>query len=281
MKHLTYDFLNAKPLVLPGHTKVSFVLVGCGGNGSWLAATICRLARVLAEDSKQTEVIFIDPDTVEEANIGRQNFCTAEIGFNKAKTLALRYSLAWGIAIAAIPEPFDPRLIDTESDTLTILIGCVDNAAARTAITRAVELHQWTYGMGTYLWWLDCGNWETSGQVLLGSHANTDPDFYQFHELGCHRLPAPNIQHPDLLVPQPEELDRSSLSCEELIQRNRQSLGINQRVAAEAAEYLIQLTTGKLKRFATYFDLSSGAANSLYTTRESVLDSIRWKSNLS
>ncbi|NEO98708.1 MAG: PRTRC system ThiF family protein [Symploca sp. SIO2E9] len=273
---LNYDFVEAKPLVLPMHEKVSLNLIGCGGTGSWLAASLCRLARVLTEKGKPTQVTFIDPDIVEQANVTRQNFCDAEIGLNKAQTLAVRYSMAWGIEITAIPQPLDKMMIDSEQTTLTILIGCVDNAQARNSIANALEFHQqWRCSQhATSFWWLDCGNHETSGQVLLGSHLSTEPEFYQFHELGCIRLPAPTLQHPDLLVPRPEELNNHNLSCEQLAMLNAQSLGINQRVAAEATEYLIQLTTRQLKRFATYFDLASGSANSYYLVEKTVLKAI-------
>jgi hypothetical protein len=74
--------------------------------------------------------------------------------------------------------------------------------------------------------------------------------------LGCIKLPAPCLQHPELLKPKPEESGNSSISCAELAQANAQSLSINQRIAAEAASYLVQLVTGKLNRLATYVDLN-------------------------
>jgi hypothetical protein len=97
--------------------------------------------------------------------------------------------------------------------------------------------------------------------------------------LGCFRLPGPTIQQPDLLIPQPEEIEDNSLSCEQLALLNSQSLSINQRVATEAFDYLLQLTTGKLRRFATYFDLESGSGRSLYTTQASVIQAIHQSSN--
>jgi hypothetical protein len=45
---------------------------------------------------------------------------------------------------------------------------------------------------------------------------------------------------------------------------------VNVRVAAEAADYLYRMAAGNLKRFATYFDLESGTARSLYITQQSV-----------
>lgn len=53
---------------------------------------------------------------------------------------------------------------------------------------------------------------------------------------------------------------------------NAQSLSINQRVTAEATDYLLGLTTGNLRRFATYFDLASGSTRSLYLTETAVFN---------
>ena len=133
------------------------------------------------------------------------------------------------------------------------------------------EAHSWhTRNVATELWWLDCGNHSNSGQVLIGSHLSTEIDVYKFHELGCIKLPAPCLQHPELLKPKPEELDDNTVSCAELALLNTQSLSINQRMAAEAASYLVQLVTGKLNRLATYTDLNSGFATSTFITEEAI-----------
>ncbi|MBA3632365.1 MAG: hypothetical protein H0W58_06085, partial [Acidobacteria bacterium] len=48
-------------------------------------------------------------------------------------------------------------------------------------------------------------------------------------------------------------------------------LNVNQRVAVEMAEMLAELLlTQTLKRFATYFDLESGASRSVYNTPEAI-----------
>lgn len=51
---------------------------------------------------------------------------------------------------------------------------------------------------------------------------------------------------------------------------NVQSESVNVRVAAEVADYLYRMAAGNLKRFATYFDLKSGTARSVYITQQSV-----------
>ena len=66
--------------------------------------------------------------------------------------------------------------------------------------------------------------------------------------------------------PLPEELTKN-LSCAEMAVLKVQSESVNVRVAAEAADYLYRIVAGNLKRFATYFDLESGMARSIYITQ--------------
>jgi PRTRC genetic system ThiF family protein len=269
---LNLDLATASPVMTTNSTKIELWLVGCGGTGSWLAPSIVRLGRVLAGKGKEVKLYFVDPDHVEPANVLRQCFCDGEIGLDKAKTLSLRYSIAWGMEVGAIARPFDSNWITPGYNTFVLVIGCVDNARARQAIAQTLENNN--RRLAPNVWHLDCGNSRRSGQVLLGSNLSANPDDYQFDTLGCFRLPAPTVQQPDLLVPQPEELENNSLSCEQLALLNSQSLSINQRVAAEAFDYLLQLTAGTLRRFATYFDLESGSGRSLYTTQASVVQAI-------
>jgi PRTRC genetic system ThiF family protein len=274
---LNYDFTKAHGLRVLNHSQVDITVVGLGGTGSWLAASVVRIARTLNHLGKETKVRFVDSDIVEKANVLRQCFCDNEIGLNKAATLALRYSLAWGLEICAIAASFDQKMLDIRTDTLFIVIGCTDNAAARTKLSEALsENHYaWSTSLLPRVWYLDCGNSKTSGQVLLGSHLSPDPTFYKFSEIGCVKLPSPTIQHPELLIPLPEELTENNLSCEQLAMLNAQSLDINQRVASEATTYLLGLVTGNLKRFATYFDTAAGSSRSLYITEKTVLNTIK------
>lgn len=269
---LNYDFVNSHRLLVLQHTSLEFWVVGMGGTGSWLSASVVRLARTLTNAGKLVRVYFVDHDIVEKANVLRQCFCDQEIGLFKAKTLALRYSLAWGMEITAITKRFHPNMVTSKYKTLSIFIGCVDNSAARQSLSQVLKCNEYNHGSAPSIWYLDCGNSKASGQVLLGSSLSQDPKTYAFGELGPTQLPSPTVQHPELIVPLPEELENNSLSCEQLALLNAQSLSINQRVAAEATDYLLGLTTGNLRRFATYFDLASGSTRSLYLTEAAVLN---------
>ena len=104
---LNEDALYACSILLPVAKAVTIHLIGCGGTGSWLAPHLARITKLLQEVHQiNVRLAFWDYDAVEEKNIFRQNFCAAEIGTNKAETLARRYGTAWGLEIIALPLPF-------------------------------------------------------------------------------------------------------------------------------------------------------------------------------
>ncbi|MBS1789669.1 MAG: ThiF family adenylyltransferase [Acidobacteria bacterium] len=267
---LDLSFVNAARVITVAHQEVRLVMVGCGGTGSWLAPSVARIARVLNESGIETSALFTDPDLIESKNIPRQNFCDAELRFPKAQTLAARYGLAWGIEIGAITDHFKAEMIGSRWNRLMVVIGCVDNAAARQELAKTLAAN--SVDSPPHVWWLDCGNQRESGQVLIGSTNDPRALRYAFPLDGfCQHLPSPALQCPDLLKPQPEELSHHNLSCAELALANAQGLIVNQRVAAEAADYLARLLIHQnLRRFATWFDLASGAVRNSYITPEQI-----------
>src|SRR5262245_13938404 len=266
---LDLSYARAATLMLPVDDSLRLILVGCGGTGSWLAPSVARIARLQRDQGREVSVFFCDHDTVEAKNLPRQHFCDAELGRNKAVTLAARYSAAWGVEIVAVPKRFRSADVEVDRGTLTIVIGCVDSAAARKEIESVVGRR---VSQNAPLWWLDCGNDESSGQVIVGSShqvADLAGVFTPSCKI-CKRLPAPSLVAPALLVPRPEELLASKLSCAEIQLANAQSLAVNQMVAAVATDYLLRLVSGGLKRFRTDFDLASGSMRSRYITADEV-----------
>jgi len=274
-KPIDLSYARAAQLLLPAYDRLRLILVGCGGTGSWLAPSVARIARLQREQGRPVELLFYDHDHVEPKNIPRQNFCDAELGRNKAVALAARFSAAWGVEIAAVPRKFRAASFDwPQAGTLTILIGCVDNAAARGEMASVVKTQRFDL---LPAWWLDCGNEESSGQVIVGSTIQPKDLAGSFTPSCkiCKALPAPSLVAPDLLVAKPEELEDSKVSCAEMQVLNAQSLAVNQTVAAIATDYLLGLLGGKLRKFATYFDLASGSMRSKYITPEEITGAIR------
>lgn len=274
------SFSQAAVVMPREYSTLRFILVGAGGTGSFTAPALARLIFELKQiQNKPIEMLIVDPDVVENGNIPRSNFCSAEIGSFKAQTLAERITLAWGIETSFACEQFDPdkHLRTSASDyrSLTVIVGCVDNHFARRDIHKALDGHS-GYGLSDApnLWWIDAGNGNSSGQVLLGSTTRRQkPEQHFVGTSICRSLPAPTIVHPDLLEAEKSDFKKPNevISCPDRIRLGEQSLNINQRVAVEIAEILTSIfLTRSLKRFASYFDLESGTSRSLYCTPEQI-----------
>jgi PRTRC genetic system ThiF family protein len=247
----------------PAH--VNLVLAGCGGTGSFLALALARLAWHCHEASlAELHLTFVDPDRVEIKNIGRQNFAPAEVGQFKAEALARRYSLAFGLQIRYFNEKLQAIHMDRSTrysdHWLHMVAGCVDTTTARRNIAGMCK--KWD----GRLWWLDCGNHDQAGQVILGNSlavVGASGTGAEISPLGfCVGLPLPSLRHPEL-VRNPAKARRRKNNCADDLLAGAQSLMINQLVASWAASYLYRLVvTHDLDVWATYFDLEAGSARS-------------------
>ncbi|HEX2913573.1 MAG TPA: ThiF family adenylyltransferase, partial [Chloroflexia bacterium] len=233
---------------------------------------------------KEVSLRLVDPDLVEEKNLTRQHFARAELGLPKAACLALRYGSAWGVEVGAVTEKFSQKMVQNQAygrsgEKLTLVVGCVDNAAARVEMAATLKLNSSTKGTIPRIWYLDCGNYREGGQVLLGSAADPLQLKEAFSLPGvCTWLPSPALQHPELLTPLPEELAENRLyySCADLALREAQSLSVNFQIAAVAADYVLRLfLVGGLKKYATYLHLPTGVTRSRYTVPGELMDYYR------
>jgi len=145
--------------------KVRVLIIGCGGNGSAIAAGLPYLHQALLVygHPEGLHVTLLDPDIISPANCARQPFSRSEIGLYKSVVLAHRVNLFWGLDWEGIPERLDGKRKITGVD---IVIGCVDTRAARAAIARCVD--DWS----EVDYWLDLGNKADSGQFVLGEPLN-------------------------------------------------------------------------------------------------------------
>lgn len=263
-------FFSAATIKTREWSAVHLVQVGAGGTGSYLAQHVGRIQRELHAQSIPTHWTIVDPDVIEEKNIGRQLFCRAELGVPKADALMRRYGQAWGLNVSSYVGRFDDSIL--MGTDLVVLIGCVDNAAARRELHDTLEQNDEMHDGWPRVWWLDCGNLRDTGRVLLGTAADPAgvqgcfPDAKQ-----CYALPGPGLQFPDLLEDRPEDLPEPEMSCAEMAAVNLQSLSINARIAAEASDFLTRLlVTRDLKRFRCDINLAAGSAKSYYATPEEV-----------
>jgi len=217
------------------------VQVGCGGTGSYVFYYLSRLmfTELSREFDKRTTVLLIDGDSVEMKNTLRQNFIENDVGRNKARVLAERYSNAYGIHVEYRDEMIDnPDLLENllgytnrpfYGIVLPILVGCVDNHLARRVMHTIFEDHEGP------LIYIDAGNSETTGQAIIGVKgrmlSNDAWGYSSTHKTDISALPAGSVL-PSLLEPE-EKNGRSleGLSCADLTLLDGQSIMANMATA--------------------------------------------------
>lgn len=251
MQTLTID--PAVPFLIPEVTGFTILLVGCGGTGSHIAQGLARLA-AHCRDSGGPDIglAFVDGDTVEAKNVGRQLFSLADIGKNKAQVLAGRFSAVFGLPIATFPAMLNGQRITHGG--YGIIVGAVDSAQGRQAIREELTNFGWRL-------WIDCGNHESSGQVVVGRATSTGQLVGTLKLPGlCGSLPTAPLLYPELLRDAPA---RARADCAAAMQDNAQSLMVNQMMASIAAQYLYQIVIRRrLTTFQTVVDLDSLAMRS-------------------
>ena len=260
--------INAKPIYF-NYSSVRIYVVGCGGTGSFFVSHLCRLANWFNDAGKQISITLIDFDRIEEKNLYRQNFCQAELGFNKAQALAVRYKAMFPkLKIGVIEDRASAIRLDRS--TPTVIIGCVDNAAARKSIEELMIEYSGLMAHGFSqipCWWIDCGNDYTYGQVSIGNWYSVELDDYILEPATCTTLPLPTIQYPELLLQTDENETRS---CAERALLNGQSLNINSQMAIAAGEMVHQLLNSQLKRMQVEVDLFRGSMKSTWISQENI-----------
>lgn len=208
-----------------------------------MAEGLCRILPPWAA------LFLIDPDRVEERNLLRQNFAREELGQFKSEALALRLAKRYGRPVAYTILPVG--LAEVRS---ALVIGCVDNGPARGGISGK-----------SYTWWIDAGNGENYGQILIGNALPRSLD-RGFHPNGiCSALPLPTIQRPELLAQMPPRRD-----CAGAVEVGEQGPAINQAMAALVVEVTRRIIEGTCSWMQLYLDLEAGSLRSVPATPETV-----------
>lgn len=142
--HHLYPALIGRP--------INVSVAGCGGNGSQMLSGLARMDLSLRALGHPGLVVTAhDPDLVTEANLGRQLFSPGDVGRNKADVLVHRLNCFFGLNWKANANQIGGGDCD-------ILIGCVDSIASRRTLSAF-----------SYYYWLDLGNTNRTGQVVLGA----------------------------------------------------------------------------------------------------------------
>ncbi len=225
--------------------RVRILVVGCGGNGSAIAAGLPYLHQALLTygHPEGLHVTLLDPEVISPTNCVRQPFSRSEVGLHKAIVLTNRLNLFWGLDWQGIPEPLDPR---RKLDGVDIVIGCVDTRAGRAAIAKCAE--DWS----EVDYWLDLGNNADSGQFVLGEPLNRRN---RRHRL---RLRTVSELFPEIIQ---KDLDGDGVpSCSAAEALERQEPFVNPTLANHALALLARLFRyGAIRYHGGFVSLSSVA----------------------
>lgn len=214
---------------------IQFVLVGAGGNGARLVPPLMQILH------PADRLCILDHDVVEDRNLGRQHFAPQDVGQYKALVLTERYRRRLAgqeIPISAhttqLTEENAPEIargLGTGAHTAVVYIGCVDNAAARRAILKAMQSSEQPARA-----WVDVGNAFKDGQVILTMQnwpVALKVDGAPAGTLNVN-LRGMELAMPQLLVTRPEEAEEAS--CRDRV--DLQSVMINVQAASSALNVL-------------------------------------------
>lgn len=186
----------------------------------YVAPYVFRLLHML---DRPARFVVCDGDIVEPKNLDRQNFVPADLGENKARVLAERYSTVLGMETEYVPNFIEklPDLMELiepkewelspystkRTKEMVLLLGCVDNNKTR-------QLCHQAFHQSEELIYIDSGNGKYTGQVVCGVRRN-----------GRTIRKSIGGVHPEML--KDTDLFPSEISCAEAAQEDPQSIVAN------------------------------------------------------
>lgn len=225
-------------LLKPYHPVTVFI-AGAGGTGSQVITNLARMSMALqALGHPGLHVTVFDPDTVSEANIGRQLFSESELGQNKAVALVTRINRFFGYTWVAKGCRYPLRRKEDRENPLlaNIIITCTDNIRSRLDLWKFLKNHREINinNEKTPLYWMDFGNAQATGQVLIGNIRNKirQPTSKEY-------IPTPqmNVITEEVSYSTIKEKD-SGPSCSLAEALNKQDLYINSMLSQVGCEIL-------------------------------------------
>lgn len=233
---------------------VRLAVVGIGGTGSELLSHLTRLHNAQqARGSGGLHVAAFDPDTVSLANIVRQRYFASDIGRSKAVTLIERINTTCALNWEAQSRRLTKS--DLRAGTFDIVISCVDSRRSRNDLRAMLDRTVNIYGeqRPPARVWIDCGNTQYSGQVVLGTPGSSTLSARSRRTA----VPCVHELHPEIVDQCLDVLDPPSCSALEAL--THQGLMVNAMTATIAVDLLDELlTTGTVVQHARYFDLRNG-----------------------
>ena len=156
---------------------VTVNLIGAGGTGSQVLTALARMNHALTElNHAGLSVRLWDDDVITEANLGRQLFAESELGLHKSVALINRTNRFFGTNWKAETQKFEKDDLGKLQSSMKseIYISCVDSVKSRFDIAEILNELKMdkSYYRNQCKYWMDFGNSQFTGQVLLSTIGN-------------------------------------------------------------------------------------------------------------
>ena len=235
-------------------------LIGAGGTGSKVLTALMEMSHSLTElGHAGLQVRLWDDDIITEANLGRQRFAPSETGLYKSVALINRVNRFMGTNWKAETQKFERNTFGglPENTKSTIYISCVDNVQTRFDIAEMLTAmsKQRRANREEPKYWLDFGNSQHTGQVILSTIGSINqPDSEKYEAVAS--LPMVTDEFGELLKQSEQTDDTPSCSLAEALEK--QDLFINSSLAQMGCSLLWNLfRNGMTKNRGFFLNLKS------------------------
>ena len=229
-------------------------VIGSGGTGSKVLTALMEMNHSLIElGHAGLQIRLWDDDIITEANLGRQRFAECETGLYKSVALINRVNRFSGTNWKAETVKFEKDVLGKlpEYAQATIYITCVDNVKARFGVAEILrEISNRRNYRDTPKYWLDFGNSQHMGQVLLSTiGAIKQPNSEKYETVAS--LPFVTDEFGELLKQSEEEDDTPSCSLAEALEK--QDLFINSSLTQMGCSLLWGLFRNGMTQYRGFF----------------------------
>lgn len=233
---------------------ISVNLIGAGGTGSKVLTALMEMNHSLIElGHAGLQVRLWDDDIITEANLGRQRFAECETGLYKSVALINRCNRWSGTNWKAESIKFEKDKLDKipEEAQATIFISCVDTVKARFEIAEILNtLSNRRNYRDAPKYWLDFGNRQHTGQVLLSTIGTIkQPQSEKFETVAS--LPMVTEEYGELLKQSELEDDTPSCSLAEALEK--QDLFINSSLTQMGCSLMWNLFRNGMTQYRGFF----------------------------
>jgi PRTRC genetic system ThiF family protein len=232
---------------------ISVHLIGAGGTGSKVLTALIEMNHsLIALGHAGLSVRLWDDDRVTEANIGRQRFADCEIGLYKSVTLINRANRWAGTNWKAETLRFEKDSLGRlpQQAQACIYITCVDSVKARFEISEIIGKVNGSSYLNAPKYWLDFGNSQHTGQVILSTIGNIRQPNSEKYETVAN-LPLVTDEFGDLLQQSEQQDDMPSCSLAESLEK--QDLYINATLAQMGSSLLWGLFRNGMTPYRGFF----------------------------